>query len=78
MLLTKFRFFPFSWLVSNPTLQTFHYPISFIYGVLGVVIIVVALNRFFLPELGKMLILVLDFAHTNILRMFGKSENLKN
>lgn len=58
--LTGFNVPPFSWYFSNPTVEAYHYPISFIYGVIGVAILIVALNRWILPELGDTLLGVTD------------------
>lgn len=58
--LTGFSFPPFSWFFSNPTVEVYHYPISFIYGVLGVALLVVVLSRWFVPELGYTLIGIID------------------
>jgi len=60
LLLTGFSFPPFSWFFSNPTVELYHYPISFIYGVLGVALLVVVLSRWFIPELGYTLIGIID------------------
>jgi exosortase/archaeosortase family protein len=49
---------PFSFFFQNPTVETFHYPISFIYGVIGIMILIISIDRLFLPELGSFLIAV--------------------
>jgi exosortase/archaeosortase family protein len=54
--LTAYDVPPFSWLVSNPTVETYHMPLSFIYGVIGVAIIIVSISKWFLPELADTLI----------------------
>ncbi len=58
--LTGFNVPPFSWYFTNPTVEVYHYPISFIYGVIGVAILIVALNRWILPELGDTLFGIID------------------
>jgi exosortase/archaeosortase family protein len=60
IVLTGFSFPPFSWFFSNPTVEVYHYPISFLYGVLGVALLVVVLSRWFVPELGYTLIGIID------------------
>jgi len=60
LLLTGFSFPPFSWYFSNPTVELYHYPISFLYGVLGVALLVIVLSRWFIPELGYTLIGIID------------------
>jgi exosortase/archaeosortase family protein len=60
LLLTGFSFPPFSWFFSNPTVEVYHYPISFFYGVLGVALLVVLLSRWFVPELEDTLIGIID------------------
>ena len=54
--LTAFDVFPFSWYFTNPTVETYHYPISFIYGVVGVAILIITISKWFLPELAEALI----------------------
>jgi exosortase/archaeosortase family protein len=61
VLLTGFNVPPFSWFFTNPTVETYHYPISFIYGVVGVAMLVLMINQWFLPELGDAL---LDLSET--------------
>ena len=58
--LTAFDVFPFTWLFTNPTVETYHYPISFIYGVIGVAILIVSISKWFLPELADTLIALPD------------------
>jgi len=53
--LTGYDVPPFTWLVSSPTVETYHYPISFLFGVVGVVATVLAMDRLALPELGNLL-----------------------
>jgi len=53
--LTGYNVPPLSWWVTNPTVETYHYPISFVYGVLGIAISVALIDRLALPELGDFL-----------------------
>jgi len=53
--LTGYDVPPFTWLVTSPTVETYHYPISFLFGVLGIAATVLALDRLVLPELGDFL-----------------------
>jgi len=64
VLLTAYDVPPFAWIFTNPTVETYHYPLSFIYGLLGVAILVVIISRWTLPELGETLTGVLNiFKH---------------
>jgi exosortase/archaeosortase family protein len=56
VLLTGFTVPPFSWFFTNPTVETYHYPISFAYGVVGVALLVLMINEWILPELGDTLL----------------------
>jgi exosortase/archaeosortase family protein len=58
--LTAFDMPPFTWFFTNPTVETYHYPISFIYGVIGVAILIVSISKWFLPELADTLIALPD------------------
>jgi len=49
--LTAFDVPPFSWVFTNPTVETYHYPLSFLYGLFGVAILVLIISRWTLPEL---------------------------
>lgn len=51
VLLTAFDVPPFSWIFKNPTVETYHYPFSFLYGLFGVAMLVVIIGRWMLPEL---------------------------
>ena len=51
---------PLSWFISNPTVETYHYPISFIFGVLGIIITILLMDRFSVPELGNFLASIPD------------------
>ncbi len=61
VVLTGFDVPPFSWFFINPTIEVYHYPISFIYGVVGVALLVLIINRWILVELGDTLIGLLSF-----------------
>ena len=58
--LTAYNVPPFTWYFTNPTVDTYHYPISFIYGVIGVAILIVSISKWFLPELADTLISIPD------------------
>jgi hypothetical protein len=55
MLLTAYDVPPFTWMFTNPTVETYHYPLSFIFGVFGVALLVILIDRLMLPELGETL-----------------------
>jgi len=67
--LTGYDVPPFSWFFTNPTVETYHYPISFAYGVIGIVIVISIINSYFLPELGDFLVALPD-AFINNIRKF--------
>jgi exosortase/archaeosortase family protein len=54
--LTGYDVMPFSWFFQSPTVETYHYPVSFLYGVIGVMILILTIDRYFLPELGELLV----------------------
>ena len=54
--LTGYSVPPFSWYFQNPTVETYHYPISFAYGVIGVALLILIVNKWVLPELGDTLL----------------------
>ncbi len=56
--LTGFSTPPFSWFFTDPTIELYHYPISFAYGVIGVALLILILNRYTLPELGDTLVAI--------------------
>lgn len=56
VVLTAFDVPPFSWIFTNPTVETYHYPLSFAYGLLGVAVLVVITVKWTLPELGNTLL----------------------
>ena len=58
--LTGYDVPPFSWFFTNPTVETYHYPVSFIYGVIGIAIVVSLINAYIMPELGDFLIALPD------------------
>ncbi|MDH5792275.1 MAG: exosortase/archaeosortase family protein [Candidatus Bathyarchaeota archaeon] len=53
--LTGFDVPPFSWFLTDPTIEVYHYPVSFAYGVIGVALLVVMVDKWILPELGETL-----------------------
>ena len=55
VVLTGYDVPPFTWFITNPTVETYHYPISFLFGVVGVAITILAVDRLVLPELGDFL-----------------------
>ncbi len=54
--LTGYDVPPFSWFFTNPTVETYHYPVSFAYGVIGIAIVISLINAYILPELGDFLV----------------------
>lgn len=60
--LTFFDIFPFSMIFTSPLVEAYHYPLSFLYGVFGVFLIIICVDRFVLPELGNTLIEVVAVA----------------
>ena len=54
--LTGYDVPPFSWWFTNPTVDTYHYPVSFAYGVIGIAIVISLINQYILPELGDFLV----------------------
>jgi exosortase/archaeosortase family protein len=71
--LTGYDVPPFSWFFTNPTVETYHYPISFAYGVIGIAIVISLINAYILPELGDFLV-ELPNALANNLRGVLKRE----
>ena len=57
--LTAFDTWPFT-LIADRGLETYHYPISFAFGVVGVAITVLAVSRWTTPELGDTLLGFVD------------------
>jgi exosortase/archaeosortase family protein len=64
--LTGYDVPPFSWVFVNPTIETYHYPISFAYGVIGIVIVISLINTYLLPELGDFLVILPNAVATNL------------
>jgi len=58
--LSAFDVPPFTWFFTHPTVETYHYSISFIYGVIGIAILIVSISRWFLPELADTLVNIPD------------------
>jgi exosortase/archaeosortase family protein len=56
--LTGYDVAPFSWFFINPTIETYHYPVSFAYGVIGIAVVVSLINAYILPELGDFLVVL--------------------
>jgi exosortase/archaeosortase family protein len=56
--LTGYDVAPFSWFLINPTIETYHYPVSFAYGVIGIAVVVSLINAYILPELGDFLVVL--------------------
>ena len=54
--LTGYDVPPFSWFFTNPTVDTYHYPVSFAYGVIGIAIVISLINSYIMPELGDFLV----------------------
>ena len=55
VVLTGYDVPPLSWWLTNPTVETYHYPISFVYGVVGIAATIALIDRLVLPELGDFL-----------------------
>ncbi|MBD3172264.1 hypothetical protein GF326_07310 [Candidatus Bathyarchaeota archaeon] len=70
--LTGYDVPPLSWFFTNPTVETYHYPVSFAYGVIGIMIVVSLINSNFLPELGEFLMVLPDAVVTKIRKIFKK------
>jgi len=68
--LTGYDVPPFTWLVASPTVETYHYPISFVFGVAGVAATILVVDRLALPELGDFLARLPENI-TSILRKTG-------
>lgn len=71
--LTAFDTWPFT-LIANRSLDTYHYPISFAFGVIGVAVTVLAVSRWTTPELADTLLSVVD----KIFTMDKKNESSKS
>ena len=57
--LTAYDTWPFT-LIIGRSLETYHYPISFAFGVIGVAVTVLAVSRWVTPELSETLFLIID------------------
>jgi exosortase/archaeosortase family protein len=57
--LTAYDTWPFT-LIAERTLETFHYPISFAFGIIGTAITVLAVSRWATPELSETLLGIMD------------------
>jgi exosortase/archaeosortase family protein len=55
VVLTGYDVPPLSWWFTDPTVETYHYPISFVYGVVGIAVTIALIDRLVLPELGDFL-----------------------
>ena len=64
--LTGYDVPPFSWFFTSPTVETYHYPVSFAYGVIGIAIVITLINIYILPELGDFLVELPDAIASNI------------
>jgi exosortase/archaeosortase family protein len=61
--LTAYPTWPFTMLAES-TLETYHYPISFAFGVIGVALTILAVNRLATPTLSETLLAIYDKATT--------------
>ena len=59
--LTAYDTWPFT-LLAVKSLETYHYPISFAFGIIGVTVTILAVNRWATPELSETLIGIMDGA----------------
>jgi exosortase/archaeosortase family protein len=58
--LTAYETWPFT-LIAERSLETYHYPISFAFGVIGMAITVLAVSRWTTPELSETLLSIIDY-----------------
>ncbi|MCX6643299.1 MAG: hypothetical protein NTV15_07910 [Candidatus Bathyarchaeota archaeon] len=65
--LTAYDTWPFTMLPAL-SLETYHYPISFSFGVIGVALVVLGLNMWLIPELGDTLIGIVDWLDMKVRR----------
>jgi exosortase/archaeosortase family protein len=63
VVLTGYDVPPLSWWFTDPTVETYHYPISFVYGVVGIAVTIALIDRLVLPELGDFLARLPDALH---------------
>jgi len=66
--LTGYNVPPFSWFFTNPTVETYHYPISFAYGVIGIALTTLLVTTYILPELGDFLAYLPSYIQKSIMR----------
>ena len=66
--LTGYDVPPFSWFFTNPTVETYHYPLSFVYGVIGIAITTLLVTTYILPELGDFLAYLPTYIQKSIMR----------
>jgi exosortase/archaeosortase family protein len=57
--LTAFETWPFT-LIAVRSLETYHYPLSFAFGVIGMAVTVLAVSRWTTPELSETLLNIVD------------------
>jgi exosortase/archaeosortase family protein len=57
--LTAYDTWPFT-LIAERSLETYHYPISFAFGVIGVAVTILAVSRWATPELSETLLIIID------------------
>lgn len=57
--LTAYDTWPFT-LIAERSLETYHYPISFAFGVIGVAVTILAVSRWTTPELSETLLSIID------------------
>jgi len=70
--LTGYTVPPFSWYFQSPTVETYHYPISFAYGVIGVAVLILVLDRWVVPELGETLLAFTYTAESLVKSIIGR------
>jgi exosortase/archaeosortase family protein len=70
--LTAYDTWPFT-LLPSLSLETYHYPISFSFGVIGVALVVLGLTRWIIPELGDTLIGIVDWVNMKVQGIFFSS-----
>ena len=69
--LTGYDVPPFSWFFTNPSVDTYHYPVSFAYGVIGIMVVIWLINEYILPELGDFLIAIPDAVMYHVKKGMG-------
>ena len=73
--LTGYDVPPFSWFFNNPTVDTYHYPVSFAYGVIGVAVVIWLINEYILPELGDFLVVLPDAVMYHVNRVVSTKNS---